>query len=100
MRRPLADQVANDDKPCRHSNPQLKRRDAGRASDKRRRLQQSEPCPHSSGGLVFVGLRIAEIDEHSVAHIFGNEALERAHDFSHAIMIGADHLAQLLWVEL
>jgi hypothetical protein len=44
-------------------------------------------------GIVFVGARIAEINEHAVAHIFGDETVEAAHRLGDTLMIGADHLA-------
>jgi hypothetical protein len=43
-----------------------------------------------------VGARIAEINQHAVAHVFGDEAVEASNHVRNAAVIGADHLAQLV----
>ena len=58
-----------------------------------------EAGAHRALGIVFVGARIAEINQHAVAHVFGDEPVEAAHRFRCAAVIGADHLAQLLGIE-
>src|SRR6516225_273279 len=44
-------------------------------------------------------LRIAEIDEHTVAHILGDKAAKAGDDVGDAAMVGADDLAQILGIE-
>src|ERR1035437_9354099 len=43
-------------------------------------------------------MRIAEINEDAVAHIFGDEPVEAAHDLSDTFLIARDDLAQVLRV--
>ena len=50
-------------------------------------------------GVVLVGLRIAEINQHAVAHIFGDETVETSNRLRRAAVIGADYLAQLFGIE-
>ena len=45
-----------------------------------------------------MGLRIAEIDQHAVAHVFRHEAAEAAHRLGDAFLIGRNDLAQVLGV--
>ena len=73
LRLPRSDEVADDDQPGRDPDPHLQRR-AGRGDELRRGLDDGEPGLHGALGVVFVGLGIAEIGEHAVAHVFGDEA--------------------------
>ena len=72
LRLPRSDQVADDDQPGRDPDPHVQRR-AGRGDEFRRCLDDGEPGLHGALGVMFVGLRIAEIGEHAVAHVFGDE---------------------------
>jgi hypothetical protein len=58
-----------------------------------------EAGAHGPLGIIFVGARKAEINQHAVAHVFGDEAVEAANRLCHAPVIGADHLAQLFGIE-
>ena len=62
------------------------------------RRDQLQPRPHRPLGVILMGLRIAEIDEHAVAHVFGHEATEAAHGLGDAFLIGRNDLAQVLRV--
>jgi len=44
-------------------------------------------------------LGIAEINEHPIAHIFGDKTAKAADGVGHAAMIGADDLAQILGIK-
>ena len=46
-----------------------------------------------------MGARVAEVDQHAVAHILGDKAVEPGDDFGDRAVIGADQLAQILGVE-
>ena len=37
---------------------------------------QLQPCAHGPLGVVLVGLRVAEVDEDTVAHVLRDEAAE------------------------
>src|SRR5215467_10523280 len=40
------------------------------------RFDQLQPCPYRSLSVVLVGLRVAEVDQHAVAHVLRDEAAE------------------------
>ena len=48
--------------------------DAGGGIELRHRFDQGEPGTHRALGVVLVRLRIAEIGQHAVAHVLGDEA--------------------------
>ena len=73
LRLARSDEVADDDQPGRDADPHVQRR-ARRGDQLRRGLDNREPGLHGALGVVFVGLRIAEIGEHAIAHVFGDEA--------------------------
>jgi hypothetical protein len=50
-------------------------------------------------GVVFVGARKAEIHQHAVAHVFGDETVEAANRRRRTAVIGADYLAELFGIE-
>ena len=64
-------------------------------TDSRNQLQ---PRAHRLLGVVLMRLRIAEIDQHAVAHVFRHEAAEAAHRLGNAFLIGRNDLAQVLGV--
>src|SRR4029077_18574789 len=55
--------------------------------------------PHGSLGVIFVRLWVAEIDQHAVAHVLGDKAIEMGDRFGDATVIPADHLAHVLWIK-
>jgi hypothetical protein len=46
-----------------------------------------------------VRLRVAEIDQCTVAHVPGNEAIELGDDFRDSAVVSGDDLAQILGIE-
>src|SRR4051812_6072005 len=54
---------------------------------------------YGSLGVVLVCLRIAEVDEHAVAHVLCNESFEPAHSTGNTRLIGRNDLTQILWVQ-
>ena len=63
------------------------------------RVEQRQPGADRPLGVVFVRLGISEIDQHAVAHVFGDEPGKAANSLGNDAMIGADHLAQILRIE-
>ena len=59
---------------------------------------QLQPRPYRPLGVVLVRLRIAEIDQHAVAHVLRHEAAEALHSLGDALLIGGNDLAQVLRV--
>ena len=98
LRLPRSDEVADDDQPGRDADPHVQRR-TGRGDEFRRSLDDGEPGLHGALGVMFVGLGIAEIGEHAVAHVFGDEAAVALDQRRAAAMIGADDLAHILGIE-
>ena len=47
--------------------------------DARDRLDDLQAGPHGALGVVFVGARPAEIGQHAVAHVSGDEPVVAAH---------------------
>ena len=45
-----------------------------------------------------MGLRVAEVDEHAVAHVFRHEPAEALHGLGDALLIGGNDLAQVFRV--
>ena len=63
------------------------------------RLDDRQPGAHRPLGIVLMRLRIAEIDQHAVAHVFGDKAVEAADRLGDRVVVGADQLAQILRVK-
>ena len=56
---------------------------------------QLQSCSHGALGVVFVRLRIPEVDQYPVAHVFRDEAAEALHGLSDTPLIGRDDLAEV-----
>ena len=59
---------------------------------------QLQPCAHGPLCVVLVGLRIAEVDQHPVAHVLRYEAAEALHGLRDALLIGRNDLAEVFRV--
>ena len=59
---------------------------------------QLQPCAHGSLCVVLVRLRIAEVDQHAVAHVLRYEAAEALHGLCDALLIGRNDLAEVFRV--
>jgi hypothetical protein len=101
LRRALADQLADYDKAGRDANPHLRLRrrrcchgEAGNRVEDRQAGLDRQRC------IVLMSLRVAEIAEHPVAHVFGDVAAEPSHPFGDGAMVGADQRAQILGIGL
>ena len=55
-----------------------------------------QACTNGSLSIIFVGLRIAEVDEHPVAHVLRHEPAEALHGLGDAFLIGRNDLSQVL----
>ena len=90
-----SDQVADDNKArgnsdtCLQGNARLQRGDC---------RDYFQPGPHGPLGVVLMRLRIAEVDQDAVAHVFRHEAVEAAHGLGDAFLIGRNDFAQVLGV--
>src|SRR6266436_945069 len=89
-----ADQIADHDKASGDADPAGQ--SAGAALQPADALDERQPGPP---GVVLMRLRIAEIDQNAVAHVFGDVTLEPADDLRDGGVIGAQQLAHILRVE-
>ena len=62
-------------------------------------LHDAQPGPHGALGIIFVRLRIAKVDEQTIAEILGDMPLKTGDHLGAGLLIGPHHLTQLFWVE-
>ena len=98
LRSAAAEQVAHHHEPGRDADPGLQR-GPGRRGQPAHRRHELEAGPHRPLGVVLVRRRVAEVGQHAVAHVLGDEAAEAFHVRRDAAVVGADHLAQILGAE-
>jgi hypothetical protein len=60
---------------------------------------QSQAGPYRLRGVVLVRPRVAEVHQHPIAHVLGDEALEAGDRLGDAAMIDADDLTQVLGIQ-
>jgi hypothetical protein len=93
-----AQEIADDHNPGRNPHPHVQRR-AGGGLKLRRGLDDCQPSSHCALRVVLVRLRIAEIGEHSVAHVLGDEAPIALDHVRAALVIGPDDPPHVLGIE-
>jgi hypothetical protein len=98
LRRAFADEIADDDKPGGNTDADGERLCSTGLQARHRRCY-FQPRPHRALGVVLMRLRIAEIDQHPVAHEFGDKAVIARDDAGNGVLVGAELLAQFLGVE-
>ncbi len=92
-----ADQFADHDKAGGNADAHLVA--AGRAEQICDRVNQRERRTDCVLGVRFVRFRVAEINQHAVAHVFCKIATKARDDLGGALMVGRDHLAQIFRIE-
>jgi hypothetical protein len=90
------DQIADDGEASGDANPNVQRLLCGKPVD---RVDYCEPGASGALGIVLMRLGIAEIDQHAIAHIFGDKTAKAGGSVGNTAMIGADDLAQILGIE-
>ena len=98
LRLSRSDEVADHDKPGGDADTHLQR-SAGRGRELRHRLDQRKPGTHGALGVMLVGLGIAEISQHAVAHVLGDEPAGLGDLLGAATVIGTDDLAHVLGIQ-
>ena len=93
-----ADEVADHDEPSGDADAHLQG-NAGGGLELRHRLDQRKPGLHGAFGVMLVGLGIAEIGQHPVAHVLGDETAGLGDEIGAATVIRTDDLAHVLGVE-
>ena len=95
-RRAGAQQIANDDEAGGDADAQPQPLRRFQRADG---IDQGQSGPDRPLGVVLMRLRIAEIDQNPVAHVFGDKAVEAGDRVGDAAVVGADHLAQILGIK-
>jgi hypothetical protein len=62
-------------------------------------IDQTQPRPNRSLGIILMRLRIAEIGQNAVTHVFRDKSVEPGHCLRDRTVIGTEDLAQILGVE-
>jgi hypothetical protein len=63
------------------------------------RVDGPQPGPNRPLGIVLMRSRVTEIDQHAVAHVFRDKAIEPGDHLGDPAVICGDDLAQILGVE-
>ena len=95
LRGALADQIADHGQPGGDAEPHAQIFARRQSAD---RFDHREAGAHRPLGIVLMRLRIAEIDQHAVAHVFGDKAVEAADRLGDRAVVVPDQLAQILGV--
>src|SRR5262249_52000899 len=64
------------------------------------RCQNLQSGVHSPAGVVFMGLRIAEVDQEPIPKVLGNMTVKATDHLSAGLLIGAYHVSEVFGVEL
>jgi hypothetical protein len=90
-----SDKISDDHHPGGSPYPHLQ---GLRSRERRNRIDQRDAGPNCTLGVILMRCRIAEVNQHTIAHISGDEASEATHGLGDAPLVGRNHLAQVLWV--
>ena len=63
------------------------------------RLDLSQARAYCSLGIILLSVRISEIDQHTVAHVSGDEAVVLADRLCNTLVISPDYFPQILGIE-
>jgi hypothetical protein len=84
--------------------------DADRQLHPRAPRQTSIECPHGfhnpqtsadgAAGIVFMRLGVAKVHQQPIPEILGNMAVKALNDCGGGLLVGADDLSPIFWVEL
>ena len=94
--RALADQIADHGEAGGDAEPHPQILSCRQSAD---RLDHRQASAHRALRVVLMRLRIAEIDQHPVAHVLGDKAVEAADRIGHGAVVVPDQLAQILRVK-
>jgi hypothetical protein len=63
------------------------------------RCQNLQSGVHGTSGIVFMGLRITEVDQEAVPKVLSNMAIKAADHLSAGLLIGTYHVSEIFGVE-
>jgi hypothetical protein len=98
-RRALADHVADHDQPGGDTDPYL-RPEAGSRVQTGNRFEDRKPGMDRTDRIILMRLWVAEISEHTVAHVLGEIPTKANDALGTGRMVGVDQIAQILGVDL
>jgi len=98
LRRALADQIADNNEPGGDADARFEL--GGFDINATDSVDQAEPGPDPPLGVVLMRSRVAEIDQHAVAHVFGDKTIKPGDHRGDRAMVGGDDLAQIFGIEL
>ena len=93
-----ADHLADHDQTGRDADPGRERL-TGERLQSCQRMDDREPGPDRSLGLVLVRPRPAEVRQHAIAHVLGDETVEARDHLDHALLICREHLPHVFRIE-
>jgi hypothetical protein len=96
LRRPLANQIADDHQPG--SDPDARLELDGFDIEATDSVDRAQPRSHCPLGIVLMRLWVAEINQYAVAHVPGDEAVEPGDDLGDGAVIRPNDLPQILRV--
>jgi hypothetical protein len=94
--RALADEIADHGEPGGDAEPHAQILSRCQSADC---LDHRQAGAHRPLGIVLMRSRIAEIDQHPVAHIFSDKAVEAADRIGDGVMVVPDEVPQILRVK-
>ena len=96
LRRARAEQITDNDEPRRDADAQLQ---PLAQIEKRHRIDERKPGAHGSFGVILMRVRVPEIRENAVTHVFGDKPVKPRQHRGDGFVIGADDITQILGVE-
>jgi hypothetical protein len=93
----FADQIADDHQPG--GDPDARLQFDGPHIEAADRVDDTQPRPDRPLGIVLMRSWVAEIDQHAVAHVLGDETVESGYHLGNRTVIRADDLAQIFGIE-
>jgi hypothetical protein len=97
LRRALADQIADHHQPSGDPDPRLQL--DGFDFEPTDSVDQPQLRPHRPLGIVLMRSRVAEIDQHAVAHVLGDKPVQASDNLGDGAVICGDDFTQILRIE-
>jgi len=95
--RAFADQIADDNQPGSNADPRL--RLDGFDVEAGHSIDHAQPGPDRALRIILMRLRVAEINQHAVAHVFGDKAVKPCDGPRDGAVISGNDLAVILGIE-
>ena len=90
--------LADDDQARGDADTRLKRH-GGRDLQRADSVENGKAGAHGALGIMLIGRRVTEIDEHAIAQVLGDKSVEARHRVGDTFVEGFDQIAHVLGVE-